>query len=546
MHPATARSGPQPVQLVAEPSATAAVVALQVGRWRFDAEVNQLADDHQQIHLEPRLAELLSFLIARGGRVASKQQLVEQVWEDRFVTDSALTRAVAELRRALGDDAHAPRYIETIPKRGYRLIAAVSPLSTAAVEESGADQRTALIEDHGHLGPTVPTTVPPWIGPLSKRGRRMLTAAAITALSLAGWLLSRGVADRADRQLFDPPALHKPLLAGSAAIRSSPTAAPGALASHRPSARQLADRGYALLAGADHAGLHQALDLFRGAIDLDLSYAPAHAGLADSYHRLTLCELLPPGDGFPKARAAALEALRLDPSLSRAHVVLANVRFLFDWDWPAAELEFLRAVQLAPDDPEVAEPYAFYLTCMGRFTEAIAEAQRALELAPASSRQRNALGWVYFNARQFDHSLAVLRQEPDASYDEYIAWNLALLGEHHRATEMLERAAARKADPVPIFLGTLGWSLAQSGRTEQARELLAELQPRRPHSWAELYPLSLVHAALGEADQAFYWLDRAIEERSLNLIFLKVEPFLDPIRDDPRYHQLLQRLGLGR
>ena len=294
-------------------------------------------------------------------------------------------------------------------------------------------------------------------------------------------------------------------------------------------------------------GPNEAKELFERAIAANPSSAPAYAGLADYYAVLTLFDFLSPTEGFPKARAAALKALELDSELAEAHAALAHVEFMFDWDWQQAEIGFARALELNPSSAGVRQAYSFFLVCMGRFEEAVAHARAQIELDPLNNRRH--LAWVLFNARRYEESLAELAAARPAEGDMgdprwLMGWNYALLGRHEEAVEIFERLPLN-AEDNPVKLGILGWTLASSGRTAKAMDVVQRLEELvAAPTGGDLYPQVIVQAGLGNIEQALDLLEKTVLQRSPNAIFLGVEPYLDPIRDDPRYRRLLAGMDL--
>ncbi len=291
------------------------------------------------------------------------------------------------------------------------------------------------------------------------------------------------------------------------------------------------------------ADLRKSIEYFETAIALDPDWALAHSGLAEAYVLLANYDpSVRPRDSMPRARAAAERALELDDELAPAHTALAAVRHWYDWDWEGAEVEFQRALEL---DPSYATTHYWY--AIQRITnkkDAIEHAQRALELDPLSILIGTGMGVVLLQTREYDRSIETLREtlelEPSFAIAQVIlAWAYAAKGMHEEAIEVAERLA-RTAPESPRSMVTLAEIYAGAGRREDALRILEEVRG------FALYPLGVayVYAALGEADTAFEWLEKSYERRSLQLTWIQVDRGLDPLRSDPRFQDLLRRIGL--
>ena len=234
--------------------------------------------------------------------------------------------------------------------------------------------------------------------------------------------------------------------------------------------------------------------------------------------------------------------------LAEAHATLGLLHYIFDWDWPAAEQEYRRAIEMNPGYPAAHQWYGLYLTAMGRTTEAIAEARRAQALDPLSLIINTDLGLVFYRARQYDTAIATYRRTLEIEPEFVTArWELgrALVasGAHAEGIAELDRAVQRSARN-PVYLAALGHAYAIAGRTAAAKAVLAELETlsRRRFILPNLFVP--IHAGLGNTDQAFAWLERAFEARSDFMIALKVEPALDALRSDPRFAAMLRKMRL--
>jgi serine/threonine protein kinase/tetratricopeptide (TPR) repeat protein len=296
--------------------------------------------------------------------------------------------------------------------------------------------------------------------------------------------------------------------------------------------------------------LQRSIDYFRKAIDRDPTYALAYTGLADAYGTLGLFYygFAPPPETFPLAREAAGKALEIDPSLGEAHNSLANVLLFYDWDWGSAGQEFRRALELNPADSNARHWYSHYLLALGRFDESLAQAKRAVEQDPISAMMTTHLGEHYHLARQDD--LAVGQIERALELNPRFPAAHVLLGEAYEEQHRYADAEQEFRSVEDAFAGTsrveaaLARIDARSGRREQALRELRELAQDRPGRYVAPHDLAWGYAALGDRDRAMQWLEKAYAERSSALTYLEVEPLFDPLRGDPRFADLVRRVGL--
>jgi TolB-like protein/Tfp pilus assembly protein PilF len=288
---------------------------------------------------------------------------------------------------------------------------------------------------------------------------------------------------------------------------------------------------------------------FEAAIAEDAGYALAYTGLADSYALQIDYRGSPVKEGLERARAEAQRALALDETLAEAHTSLAWVVFIYDWDWPLADRHFRRALELNPRYSVARQWYAWFQVAMGQTELALAEGRRAIALDPASVSIRRSVGWLHYYARQPDQALEHLRRA--LAMNPTAEENHRLLGlAYLQARQWDEAAAAFResltvSDSPALALAGLAAVAAGRGRTDEASAGLADLEARARASYVSPVAFVMVHAALGQADQAFDWLERTYEERRGWLAYLNVEPMLDPLRGDPRFRRLAERMRLA-
>ena len=295
-------------------------------------------------------------------------------------------------------------------------------------------------------------------------------------------------------------------------------------------------------------GLKKSLEYFRKAIEEDPTYARAYAGLADTYATLGNNRFLASKESFPKAKAAALKSLEIDPDLAEAHASLAFSLWNYDLDWDSVEKEYKRAIELNPGYPTAYHWYAGYLSGMGRHEEAIAAIKKARELDPLSARINANVGLILYFAREYDQAIEELQRalqmdSNSAAASFYLGMTLSQKGEHQQAIAALEKSR-QLLNGSPESVLELAFAKAAGGKRVEARDMLSRLMGEPDAGYIPALWVARLYAALGEKENAFEWLQRAYEERSPQLPFLKVDPRLDTLRPDPRFQDLLRRMKL--
>ena len=331
------------------------------GDWTVTPSRNLLARGEEEVRVEPRVMDVLVHLAERAGEVVSKEELVERAWEGRYVTDDVLTVTIYALRKALGDDARRPRFLETVSRRGYRWIAPVAPGPTTAAAPSpagGAATDQAKAE-------APPARRAPW-----------WTGARVAALLLfavgAAWVLT-----------------------------------PSRRSRHVPAAdsQEAYVKGRYFLDQRSIKGWQQSLEQFQRAVALDPQSPAAQAGLADTYSAMSDFGVASPAEMRPQAMKAAHRALELDPQSAEGYGALGRAQFLFDWDFASAERSLVRAVVLDANYMPAYQTTAWLRSAQGHHAEAIEAARKALQLDPVNTARYNELAWVLALGGRFDEAL---------------------------------------------------------------------------------------------------------------------------------------------
>ncbi len=288
------------------------------------------------------------------------------------------------------------------------------------------------------------------------------------------------------------------------------------------------------------------IDLYEQAIRLDPNYSLAYQGLALALRSAPAYGTLTPEQAYPKAKDAALKALAIDPSLSAASVALASLKATYDWDYPGAEVQYKRAIELGPNNAEAHYSYGNFLVAMGRENEALSEFRFAQQFDPLSLNIATNIAWALYIAGRYDEALVVIRDviSRDPSYGRAYMNLGEILQEQDKFDEAIaafEKARELSKDPIADM--ALGHVFADAGRTKEARKIAADLEERARRREVSPFLAAVVYSGLNETDRSFYWLERAYQERSNWLTLIKVGRRLRSLHSDPRFDDLLKRVG---
>jgi serine/threonine-protein kinase len=313
---------------------------------------------------------------------------------------------------------------------------------------------------------------------------------------------------------------------------------------NNPEAYQAYLKGVYHSASFAPGGFEKAIAYFDHAIAIEPQYAQTYAGLAHAYAELPFTDL-PPKESLAKAKQAAKRALELDETLAEAHRSLSTINLNYDWDWPAAERECRRALELNPGDALNHQQYGWYLGLMGRFDESLTELKRAEMLDPLSAVINGAIGSNYYWSGKYD--LAVEQYRKLIEFNPNVGFTRIFLGEAYLKQRKFPEAIAeiQKAGQFGVMqTATLGYAYAVSGNRAEAEKMLSQLQALSSQKYVPPFVIAMIYAGLGEKDQAFDWLEKAYEEHSVWMPWLKVDPKFDSLRSDPRFVDLMRRIGI--
>ena len=560
------------------------------GDLALDVPERRLSRSVGMIALAPKAFDVLVHLVRNAGRLVTRQELLDEVWEGAFVEEGTLSVHVSGLRKALADTAQSPRYIETVSRSGYRFISAVTrstpddsgpavPYSLAVLpaqppgDASDADRSIGLaIADavidrlgrHPHLS-VRPTRA---VHTLTDRGADR--PAVAHTLGVDGLVALRfdkpnnqlnvsadlvrgqdGVRVRIGEGIPDAIAesiaahiggtVHPAGVFGTwAAVRRTGLAPPAT----RPEVYELVGRGRSHLLSVSPREVPSAIAAYQAAIALDPTFAPAHAGLSLACCMRAEWRLGPPSDAYPQAREAALRALALDGGCADAQMALGAIAFLGQWDWVGAERSLTRALEINPNHTEAYVLYGRLLDSLGRLEEGLAMKMRALERDPSSPFVHLAISLSYWNQRRFEDAIVwaskTLELDPrHLTAREHLAAAYWAMGDMQRHMEESIRHAESHGVPAEL-LDTLKRVHAAGGRPGVLQWVLDNQHDQMP-----AFQRALFHGELGNLDEALRCLDQAIDAHEPCLVELAVAPQWDALRAHPRFQQCLARMGLA-
>jgi TolB-like protein/DNA-binding winged helix-turn-helix (wHTH) protein/Flp pilus assembly protein TadD len=651
------------------------ISVLRFGTYEVSFQSGEVRKAGLRIRVQQQPMKLLEILLERPGEVVTREELRSRVWPSESFGDfdQALNVAIGKLRSALGDSAENPRFIETLPKRGYRFIADVSVVDgdtrpkrpgSADGDLPGPDPKSLERESPGRKTESGVQDAGLTLAPDAPKRRLRPTSRVLIALALviivslpilAVWLFRpRGSAPTGIRSLAVLPldnisgdasqnyfadGMTDELITDLAQIsalrvisRTSVMVYKGArkplpqiarelnvdavvegtvlrsgdrvritaqlieastdkhlwsqsyegdlretLALQNRVAGAIADQIRINLTPQEQAalknvkvvnpeayesylkgryfwnkrtadGLKVALAYFKQTIEEDPKYAPAYSGLADTYALLGDWQyaVMTPKEAFPKAKAAAIKALELDNALGEAHNSLAFVLDGFDWDLESGGKEFRRAIDLNPGYATAHHWYAWHLSLLGRYDEAIAEMRKAENLDPLSLIINADLAELLVLAHSYDESIRQSRKTIEMDPNFALAHNQlaqAYLQKHMDDEAVAElQKAVELSGGSPTCIANLARAYVASGKRSEAAKLLSDLKKRSNPGYSNAAEIALIYASLGDNDQAMNWLDKGYEERFNPGVLLR--PGFDPLRSDPRFQNLVHRIGL--
>lgn len=511
------------------------LIALRFGVFEVNLQARELRKHGIRVKLSGQPFCILSLLLERPGEVVTREEMQQRLWASNTFVDfeHSLNTAIKKLRAALGDSPENSRYIETIPRVGYRFIAPVEEISSEGASASQTSRVTANVERADKTEN-------------SRHRRWLLLFGMSTALItvIASYFAWSAAHVRSNPQTKIAAEIHPaPKNSDSTGSNNQPVSSPKSAEAH-----DLYLKGMYFWNKRTVPGFHQAIEHFQQATTIDPSYAPAYAGLANSYTLLTAYSSVSATIYMPQARAAALRALELDDGLAEAHTALALIAQNQDWDWQTSEREFRRAIELNPNYATAHQWYAEHLAWQGRFEEALSESERARQLDPLSLIIATDHGAILYFSRQYDRAIeqlrSVLRKDPYFARAKIVIYAYVEKGMLAQALTEVE-ISHRLYGEGPWYWAMLAYSYGRAGQLERARRELEKLEKRSRQEQLDPVIMLWAHLGAGDKEEALADLEKAYSQHFNTLTTLKVEPAFDPLRSDPRFQDLLRRVGLA-
>ena len=568
----------------------------EFGVYRLDSKSGVLFREAEHVALPPKVTELLVALVEAEGRVLSREELVQRLWPNTIVEEGSLTSHISMLRKALGEDPKTQDFIETIPKRGYRFAASVR--RSISETREGGGYTTLLIVlpfenftagdkyDYFSDGLTeemiteLARLSPGRLGVIARTSAMQFksTAKSIAQIGaelgvshvLEGSVRHHGDRVRITAQLIRVSdeshlwaenyerGLHDVLEVQSEVARAVAREIQIKLTpqeqrrldtdktrSINPQAHELYLRGRHFWYRRTEEGIRKSIECFEQSLQYDPSFAAAYDGISDSHTMLACRGMTPAHESFHKAKAAARQAVRLQPELGEAYASLAHVR-LHDWDWVDLESEFRQAVAFDPGYAIAHYWYAEYLMAMGRTREALVRAKRGAELDPLNSVISASLGMIHYLAHDFDGALSVLRKglEVDPShYVSHLRMGLVCLQKNrpHEAIEAMRQAVLHGKGSTEALAG-LAQAHAVAGDLVALGRVVKQLSESGDR-YVSPYNVARIYGAIDDKPRALEWLERAYQEHNPDLIELTREPSFAHLHSDTKFRGLARRIG---
>ncbi len=523
------------------------------GPFRLDPAEKTLWRDGRPVPLTPKAFDTLLILVEKSGRLVEKDELISRLWPDSFVDENSLSQNVYLIRKALEKDSQGQRYIETVPRRGYRFIAEARE-APAGAGESPVEQCNLSRSGELQAGSEPPAS------PLIDRPARLRAAYLIASLSMLACALLAVWAFRGGSiQSAATPTVRTISERVAQALKLNLTADDRRRSTKRhtndPAAYQDYARGLFFWGKRTEDGLARSVTYFKQALEKDSSYALAWAGLADAYAVSAYISANgpPAQEAYRQARAAASRALELDNTLAEAHAALSVVKAYGDNDLRGAEAEARQAIALQTNYATAHQRLSIYLRDQGRLEEALSAILRAQELDPLSLTIGSNLAYILYLRRDYERAIAqcrkVLETEPDY-FQTLIALGMASEQQQKldEAIAALSRARDQNRGQNGIYLNaleTLGHAYAAAGRRADAEKILAELSNFPTQAGDREYYSALIRAGLGEIDNAFTLLERSSEGWRTPPVALTLDPRFERLRADARYKNLFRKNERG-
>jgi DNA-binding winged helix-turn-helix (wHTH) protein/Flp pilus assembly protein TadD len=466
--------------------------------------------------LPPKALEVLLLLVRRRDIIVSREELLDTVWRDTFVEEGNINYTVSLLRKILDKDDKG-RFIQTVPKRGYRFVADVLEVS--------ANGHAEYAVQSDEVEAAIPTEQPK-----PKIRWHFIGIVLLGVFFVTGFVTWRNLAE---------------------SKKLSTTAVTNRNITDNPEAFRAYVRGRAILDAKNPDNLEKAIDEFQKAVALDPTFALAYAGLADaSTRRGFTTSGASAGEFYATSKALAQKALSLDPETPEAYFALGTVKRIYDWDWAGAEGDFRRAIELKPNYARAHLGYALLLSCLGRGDEALHEIKRALEIDPLSQDVKS--GYLTILEGRGEYAEALAQAQENVKFNkEYrrgmrgVATFLFHLGAYPQVIDISEKELPAKNSQEFVWLSLLVTSHHRSGQNTKRDERLRQLEELAQTDTKALYALAENYAELGRTDEALAALEKCIEVREERMMWLKTEPRFAHLKGNARFEEILRRMNLG-
>ena len=568
----------------------------EFGPYRLDVQGGMLFRGSNRVPLPPKVAELLVALVQAAGTVITREQLQRLLWPDTVVEEGSLTSNISMLRKTLGRTPDGQEFIETLPKRGYRFVAPVA-LGEVRAPEGGVDRVMLVVlpfenltagEKYDYFSEGLTEELitqlarlsPQRLGVIARtsamqfksttKGIAQIGSALGVEFALEGSVRRERDRVRITAQLIRvrdeshlwaesyERALHDVLqvqaevaraVAREIQIQLTPhekqRSGAGATRSVNPDAYELYLRGRHFWNRRTEEGIRRSIECFEEALRHDPRFAAAHDGISDAHTMLACRGMTPAVESFHKAKAAAREAVRIEPELGEGYASLAHVR-LHDWDWVGLESDFRRAVELDPGYAIVHYWYAEYLMAMGRTQEAVRRVQHSWELDPLNSVINASVGMIRYLANDYDGALVALRRGLEIDPTHYVSHlrvGLVCLQQNllSEAIAAMRQAVTHSGGSTEALAG-LAQAHAAAGETRAMEGIVQELA-EGAHRYVSPYNVARVYGSIDDRQRAFEWLEKAYREHNPDLIELTREPSFANLRSDTKFRELARRVG---
>ncbi|MCL4813555.1 MAG: winged helix-turn-helix domain-containing protein [Vicinamibacteraceae bacterium] len=503
----------------------------QFGGLEFDPRSGEIFKAGARVRLPHQPALVLTALLERAGDVVTREELRARIWPAHTFVDfeHGLNAAVNRIREVLGDAAHHPRLIETLPRRGYRVMVPVDRAAPAGTLGPPS------VPSPAPFSPASAGTAPPTPAPSDDNTRRWWSRSATLATVLG--LLALAMSSLALWLVLNSR--------GTSTSRELPSSTPPSSA-----AREACDKGWQQLAYGSRRGFAAGIEYFERAIALDPGLASAHAGLAEG-QALAVWNLYDAPDARRDAAlAAAARARALASPLVEVERASALTAWIFEWDWAAAQAAFQRALDIGPHDARTLRVYCTFLAYSGREPEALGCARREVEGDPLALDGASDLAAALLGLQRPAEALNVLRRLDERGLDTprlqaFKAASLASAGDCDGAAPVIGRVlslAGGDADDQ-VMLVIVGWAAARCGERSRALTVLERLREMSTRHWVDPGATALVHAGLGDRDAALTLLGQAVDARAPSALSMAHDPMLASLRGDPRFAALVRRTG---